>query len=146
MKETSQSRSRDGRRLAHRAQNSSYLALHMAPSAESWPSRSFSSGFICPCPSYKTHPGETAVRRGGAGGESPCSAHMRAWTCEAFPLRTLTPHNQVSRGFVNPPRVGGQAGVGAGIGDVRRADKQAPRLEQREARQLDGAAGQDALP
>ena len=71
------------------------------------------------------------TRRRGKTSRSPC---------------TLTPHDQVSRGFVDPPRVGGQTGVGAGVGGVRGADEQAAGLQEREARQLDRAAGQDALP
>lgn len=72
--------------------------------------------------------------------------HTHVRTCQMSPVCTLTPHNQVSRGFVDPPRVGGQAGVGPGIGDVRGADEQTARLQQREAWQLDRAAGQDTLP
>lgn len=58
---------------------------------------------------------------------------------------SLTPHQQVGRGLVDAPRVAGHAGVGAGVGDVRRRDEQAARLQQGEAGQLDRAAGQDPL-
>lgn len=83
----------------------------------------------------------------GTGGESPCWAptHPRA-DVSGVPVCTLTPHNQVSRGFVDPPRVGGQAGIGPSIRDVRGADEQTARLQQRETWQLDRAAGQDTLP
>lgn len=41
---------------------------------------------------------------------------------------SLTPHQQVGRGLVDAPGVAGHAGVGAGVGDVRRRDEQAARL------------------
>lgn len=53
----------------------------------------------------------------------------------------LTPYDQVCRGLVDSPRVGGQTGVGAGVRDVGWANEQASRLQQGEARQLDRAAG-----
>lgn len=55
--------------------------------------------------------------------------------------RSLTPYNQVCRGLVYSPRVGGQTGVGTSIRDVGWANEQAARLQKREARQLDRAAG-----
>lgn len=48
----------------------------------------------------------------------------------------LTPHQQVGRGLVDAPGVAGHAGVGAGVGDVRRRDEKAAGLQQGKARQL----------
>lgn len=78
-------------------------------------------GRVCPAP------GSRARRHGCAGG-------------------CLTPDDQVGRRLVHAAGVGGQAGVGAGVVEVRRAHEEAARLQQREARQLHRAAGQDPLP
>lgn len=66
--------------------------------------------------------------------------------CRQGDRQGLTPNHQVSGGFVHAAGVGGQAGVGAGVGAVRGADEQAARLQQRETRQLHRPAGQDPLP
>lgn len=67
---------------------------------------------------------------------------MEVQMLAAYPYGwSLTPYDQVCGRLVYSPRVGGQTGVGAGIRDVGWANEQAARLQQREARQLDRAAG-----
>lgn len=82
------------------------------------------------------------------------SAHPRGAPCRccpepgrALPHRDpLTPHHQVCGGLVHAAGVGGQAGVGASVGQVSGAHQETPRFQKGEARQLHGAAGQDPLP